>query len=117
MADTARRKELKAEYRESTREAGVYRIVNVFTGNGVIGSSANLASVRNKIEFAHATNSPSVFPGSLNGEVREYGVLAFELEVLEVLEPRANQTRAQIVADLAALEELWRERLEPAPSP
>jgi len=112
MPDAARRKELQVEYREAPREAGVYRIVNQFTGNGIVASTANLASIRNKLEFAQTTNSPTVLDGRLAREIREYGILAFELEVLEVVEPRPDQTRTQLLADLATLEKLWREKIE-----
>ena len=40
--------------------------------------------------------------------------LAFALDVLEVLEVRPELTPAEIRADLATLEELWREKLDPA---
>jgi hypothetical protein len=50
----------------------------------------------------------------LVADARQVGLDAFELEILEVVEVRPEMTPAEIRADLATLEALWRERLDPA---
>ena len=114
MTDKARRKELRTQYRQTHPEAGVYRIVNRQTNKALLGSSPNLASVRNKLEFAKSTNTPSALDQRLGADIRRYGLDAFALEVLEVLETKPEMTPADIVADLATLEALWREQSDSA---
>ena len=115
MSDSkARRKELVGEYRRAGPEAGVYRFVNTRTGKALLGSTLNLGSMRGKLDFARATQSPGALDRRLHADAREHGLEAIELEVLEVLEPQADRTPAQVRADLEALEALWRERFDPS---
>lgn len=111
MTDNDRRKQLKSEYRGSAAEAGVYLIVNERTNRGLLGSTRNLASLRNRIEFAKTTNSPSALDGRLAADVREFGIQAFSLKVLDSFEPETTLSAAQIQLELSALEDLWREKL------
>jgi hypothetical protein len=114
MNDRSRRRELSAQYRQTHPEAGVYRIVNARTGRSFLASAVNLASARNKLEFARATNTPGALDRKLRDDVREYGLDAFSFEVLEALQPSPERTSAQIREELAVLEALWRERYDPA---
>jgi hypothetical protein len=117
MNDKTRRKKLTADYKSNHPEAGVYRVVNTQTGRVLLGSALNLNSVRSKLEFARSTNSPSTLGAldhRLTNDVRQYGLGAFELEILEVLDTRPEMTTAEIRDDLATLEALWREKLDPA---
>ena len=113
MADRARRKALRQEYEQTKPGPGVYRLVNQRNGKSLLGSAMNLASVRNKLEFARSTGSVGALDYRLRHDVAEHGVDAFTFEILEVLEPSPEQTRAQIAADLATLEALWREKFDP----
>src|SRR5438067_6311728 len=114
MSDRARRKELLAQYKQTPPEAGVYRIVNSRNNKALLGATPNLASVRNRLAFAKSTNSPGGLDPRLSKDIRQFGFDAFSLEVLEVLQPRPEMTPADIQAELATLEELWREQLDPA---
>lgn len=117
MPEKNRRRELVAEYKRSHPEAGVYRVVNSQNGKQLLGFALNLGSVRSKIEFARSTNSSSglgALSHKLLADARQFGLEAFSLEILEVLDIRPEQTDAEIRADLAALEALWREKLDPA---
>jgi hypothetical protein len=115
-ADKAQRKELLAQYRQSGPRAGVYRFVNRRSGRVLLGATLNLGSMRGKLDFAHATGSPSALDRRLHQDAREFGVDVFELEVLEELETTPEMTTEQVREDLTALEALWRERLADAPS-
>ena len=110
----ARRKALVEEYRRSGADAGVYRFVNTRAGKALLGSTLNLLSMRGKLDFARATRSPSALDRRLHADALAFGIDSIELEVLEVLEPRADQTPTQVRADLEALEALWRERFDAA---
>ncbi len=114
MSDKARRKELVAQYKQTHTEAGVYRIVNTRTNKALLGSALNLASVRNKLEFARSTSSPGVLDRRLSKDIREFGLDAFALEILDVLETRPEMTREEILEELSVLEQLVREQLDPA---
>jgi hypothetical protein len=110
-----RRRELRAEYEQRPREAGVYLLRNAVTGRVLVASSADLGSVRNRLEFARATGTISALDGRLTAEVRAFGIAAFELEVLDLLEVTQEMTLADVEGDLRVLEALWRERLADAP--
>jgi len=114
VSEQARRKELLARYRQTRPEAGVYRIFNNRNNKTLLGSTPNLRSIRSKLEFARSTNLPGVLDWQLSKDIREFGIDAFSLEVLEVLETKPETTPAEILEDLATLEELWRERFDPS---
>lgn len=113
MVDRGRRKELTSAYKQVRRDAGVYRIINTESGKSLIASSPDLESVRNKMEFARTTNSSGVLGYQLKADVERLGIDAFSLEILEVLDETAEATDAQRRADLATLEQLWREKFAP----
>ena len=60
MSDVSRRKELQQSYKQAHPEAGVYRLLNSQNGKSLLGTPANLASLRNKLDFAQSTKMPGV---------------------------------------------------------
>jgi hypothetical protein len=114
MTDGARRKELRAQYKQTHPQAGVYRIVNRRNGKVLLGSSPNLPSVRSKLEFAGSTGMLGALDHRLVSDARQFGVDAFSLEILEALEIGPEMTAERIREDLAVLEALWREKQDPA---
>jgi hypothetical protein len=112
MTELDRRRELRSQYKQSRAEAAVYTIVNNHNGKRLLGSTTNLASVRNKLAFAQSVHMPGALDHRLWRDVREFGIEAFSLEVLEVLALSDGMTAEQIRSDLATLEDLWRERFE-----
>ena len=114
MTDRARRRELTEEYRQNPPEAGIYQLVNTRTGRIFLGSAVNLPSVCSKLEFSQRTGTVSALDRKLWADLTEYGADAFTFEVLEVLDVSPNATPASIRDDLATLEVLWREKLDPA---
>jgi hypothetical protein len=115
MGDVTNRRALKAEYRERRPDAAVYRIVNTRTGKSLLGTTPNVESFRNRLQFAKSTGSPGALDGRLTTDIREFGIDAFELEILEVLGPAPEQSRTALLADLSLLEQLWREKLAGGP--
>jgi hypothetical protein len=115
MGGSERRRELRAQYEERAREAGVYLVRNTASGRVLVASSPDLASVRNRLEFGKATGSAGVVDRRLAPDARELGMGAFELEVLDHLEVAEGATAAEIGDDLKALEALWREKLAETP--
>ncbi len=110
--DQAHRRALADRYRQTPREAAVYVIRNAVTGRVLLGSTPDLAALRNRFEFARTTGIASAIDGRLAAEVRRDGIEAFEHEVLDTITPRAGATVAETAADLEALEALWREKLD-----
>ncbi|MGO9179234.1 MAG: GIY-YIG nuclease family protein [Candidatus Limnocylindrales bacterium] len=115
MTSADRRRELRAQYEQRPREVGVYALRNTVTGRILVASSPDVGSVSNRLEFARATNAPSALDGRLTAEVRQFGMDAFVLEVLDLLKVTPEMTPADVQADLRALEELWREKLADTP--
>ena len=117
MTDKERRKALQAQYKQSHPEAGVYRIVNTRNNKALLGSAANLASIRNRLAFAQSTGSTTM-PGALDPPLRDdiikFGLDAFSFEVLDVLQIKPGMTSAEVRRELATLEALWREKFDPA---
>lgn len=114
MTDRSRRRELKANYKETRREAGVYALRNLRNEKVLIGSALNLASVRSKLEFARSTNSAGALDLRLRHDIELYGADAFVLEILESFQPTAEQSDSDVRKELKALEELHREAVNPA---
>jgi hypothetical protein len=112
MSTQANRKALRERYESSRPAAGVYRIVNAQNGRFLLGSSLNLTSVRNRLEFVQSTGSAGTLYHQLRDDIKQYGLNAFSFEILETLEIAPEMTEAQIKEDLATLESLWREKYD-----
>jgi hypothetical protein len=115
MTSPGRRRELREQYEQRTPQAGVYALRNTVTGRALVASTSDLAAVRNRLEFARATKTPSALDGRLVADVREYGIDAFVLDVLDTLAVAPGSTPDDARADLAELETLWREKLASDP--
>jgi hypothetical protein len=111
MTSRERRDELRTSYERKPREAAVYALRSKVTGRVLVASTADLASLRNRLDFGRQTNSTGVLDRRLVADAKAHGVDSFELEVLDVLDPDAERADAEIARDLGALEELWRERV------
>jgi hypothetical protein len=104
------RDELKRAYKESKPEMGVLVIRNTRTGRFDVRASVNLRGTMNRL---NVEVTPSTNPNrALQDDWRALGREAFEVKVLDVLEPPADAPAGwDAKADLAELERMWRERL------
>jgi hypothetical protein len=109
--DRDRRRQLADEYRLRPREAAVYLIRDGRSGRALLASTPDLASLRNRFDFALATGTASAIDGRITTAIAPDGLDALSLEVIDVLEVDATATEAQVRDDLAALEAAWREKL------
>jgi hypothetical protein len=116
MTSRDRREELRANYEQRPRDAGVYALRNTATGRVLIASSVDLASIRNRLDFGKQTNSTGVLDRRLIADAKAHGMESFELEVLDTLDADPLRTDDQSLADLATLEDLWRDKLEDEPA-
>jgi len=110
--DMTARKAISKAYRERRMLGGVYTINNVVNGKYLLTHAADLASVRNHFEFAVATNT-AIHP-KLRADWQSLGAEAFRLDVREELEQGPEQSQAEFMEDLKALELLVRASLDPS---
>jgi hypothetical protein len=114
--DKERKKQLAAEYRQTFRPMGVYRIVNTANGKCLVDGSMNLDGARNRLEFCKQTNLNSI--PELQQDWELYGGQCFVFEELDRIQPRdelAGDPSAQrkYKEEVDALLELWLEKLQP----
>ena len=110
-----RRRELRSAYDERPTTAGVYLIRNTVTGRVFIGSSGDLVTVRNRLDFGQATASAGVLDLRMRPDALAHGMDAFRMETLDTLDMPPGTDPARARADLTALETLWREKLADLP--
>ena len=113
--DKSRQAELKREYKETKRPAGVYQIKNTVTGKIFIGSSVNVQGRinRHKQSFAIMDTISDAFEiPDLVADVKKYGQVSFAFEVLETLDGEYESDTA-LKDDLKILEQIWLEKCEP----
>jgi hypothetical protein len=107
----ADRKALKREYKESYRPAGVFRLRNTVSGRVLVGSSANLPAMWNRLRLQLDGGTHVLHP-ELQRDWKALGAAAFVFEVLEELEPPEGPGWDPR-EDLTVLEALWLEQLSP----
>ena len=111
MSNDSKRRELIKEYKQTSPEAGVYRIICKVTGRYRLSRSVNLRGVEGKLSFAKSTGCEPFMDKNLAAEMMEHGATSFEFEIVELLEIKPDMSKKQIDDELIALEELCRERL------
>ena len=104
------KKNLKREYKQSHTPMGVFQIRNLVNGRVLIGSSLNLPGILNRHQFALQMGKHQ--NRLLQTEWNEFGSENFAFEILDELTPSPDPAR-DYRADLAFLEDLWLEKLEP----
>jgi len=81
-----RRAELRQQYQERTRQAGVFRVVNKANGRVLLGSGLDLHAPLNRVAFELDLRASRI--PELNQDVVTYGRDAFVIEVVETVQPR-----------------------------
>ena len=102
------RKELRRQYKETPRPAGVFVVRNTVDGKVLVGSSVNLPGVLNRLRFQLEDGS-SPFP-ELQADWDRLGERAFDFVVLDTLEP-SDDLAADPADDLAELLNMWIDKL------
>ena len=108
--DKQRQKELKQAYRQTPRPAGVMVIRCKANGKVLFFSSLNLHGVLDRHKFQ--LNLGGHYNKELQKDWNTYGRENFTFEILEQLEAKDDPTY-DYSDDLAVLEELWLEELQP----
>ncbi|MGE5410462.1 MAG: metalloregulator ArsR/SmtB family transcription factor [Clostridiales bacterium] len=110
--DSAKRKEIINNYKQTRATMGVYQLKNLKNGKIFIGSGKNLEAKRNMHMFA-LKNWGLHEIVELQEAWNELGDKGVAFEILDVLEPKKDDTAYNYTKDLATLEELWLEKLQP----
>ena len=104
------KRQAKLDYKLSHRQMGVFQIRNTANQKVFIDSSLNVPARINRHKFAL---DAGLHPAKeLQADWKEFGKDKFEFEVLEPVEPREDPSY-NYASDLAFLEDLWLEKLEP----
>jgi hypothetical protein len=104
------RQELKRDYQERVKPAGVFQIKNTITGKVFLGSSLNLEGALNGHRFSLITGVHRTT--ALQHDWDSYGAHAFTFEVLEVVKI-SDALYFNLSDELTLLEQIWTEQLEP----
>ncbi|MDX1383508.1 MAG: GIY-YIG nuclease family protein [Thermoanaerobaculia bacterium] len=111
MPTRPERRAIVREYKESYRPMGVYRLTNRVNGKMFVAASPNLPAIFNRLRMELRANGHLKHP-QLQADWNEHGEEAFDFEVLEEL-AAPEAPGVDVSGDLAALESLWLEELEP----
>ena len=105
------RKELQRHYAEMPKRGGIFLITNTVTGKVLLGSSSNLHGPLNKHRFMLATDGhPNK---ALQRDWKALGEASFTLEIAESFKHRPGEPDFDLEGELALLEEIWIEKLNP----
>ncbi|WP_027400199.1 GIY-YIG nuclease family protein [Anaerovorax odorimutans] len=107
--DKETKKEIVSEYKQKKTTGGVYKITNTINGRYFIKAEIDLQSLQNRFEFNKKIGS--CFNPKMKADFEEYGVDAFELEFLEELEKKNEESPKNFRDKLKKLEENWIEKL------
>lgn len=108
------RKELRREYKESARPAGVYCVRNTVTGTSLVGDTPNLPGMLNRQRFQLEMGSHP--DKQLQADWNDLGDKAFDFVVLDRLEG-AEDVEIDTAEELSVLRDMWLERLAEAGTP
>jgi hypothetical protein len=104
------KKDIKREYKERKKVAGIFQVKNIENGKVLLGSSLNLDGPLNRHKFLLTTGSHS--NKVLQKEWKEYGQDKFVFEVLEVVDVK-DVSGFNPDDELKLLEQIWIEKLQP----
>src|SRR5690349_19467824 len=105
-----KQKELKREYQQNQPPMGVYQIWNLTNEKLLVGSSLNLPGIFNRYKLQlQAGSHPNK---ALQAEWNQFGGENFVFEILDELQPKEAPGH-DYREDLALLEDLWLEKLQP----
>jgi group I intron endonuclease len=102
--------DIKREYKERPREAGVFQIRNTSNGKVFLGSSLNLAGPLNSHRFMLTIGSHR--NKTLQKEWKEFGESSFVFEILEKVKVK-DEPGFDVGDELTLLEQIWIEKLQP----
>ena len=103
-------KEIRREYKERKKPAGIFQVKNTVNGKLLLGSSLNLEGPLNSNKFMLSIGSHN--NKTLQKEWNEYGADKFVFEILEVVKVK-DDPNFDVKDELTLLEQIWLEKLQP----
>lgn len=104
------REEIKREYKERPKPAGVFQVKNTANGKVLLGSSLNLEGPLNSHKFMLSIGRHR--NEALQRDWNEFGEEKFVFEILEVVKVKEDPN-FDMDQELTLLEEIWLEKLQP----
>ena len=104
------KQDLKREYRERKKPAGVFLIKNTVNGRVLLGSSLNLEGPLNRHRFLLTIGQHR--NADLQRDWNEHGPDNFVFEILETVEIK-DDPNFSLNDELTILEQIWVEKLQP----
>jgi hypothetical protein len=104
------RPEIKRQYKEAVKQAGIFQVKNKVNGKILLGSSKNLHGPLNKHRFILSIGMH--WNREMQEEWNQFGPDAFAFEVLEVVKPKEDP-RFNLDDELSLLEQIWIEKVQP----
>ncbi len=104
------KQEIKREYRERKKPAGVFWVKNNVNGKFLLGSSLNLEGPLNGLKFMLKIGSYR--NDALQEDWKIYGEDNFVFEILEEVQVK-DDLHFNLQDELTLLEEIWIEKLHP----
>jgi len=104
------REELKREYKERKKEAGVFQVKNIANGKVLLGSSMNLDGPLNRHRFMLTLGKHPV--EEMQKDWNRFGADAFVFEILEKVRV-SDDPDFNADDELTLLEQIWVEKLQP----
>ncbi|MBN1218072.1 MAG: GIY-YIG nuclease family protein [Anaerolineae bacterium] len=104
------KKELKREYKEREKVAGIFQVKNTVNGKVLLGSSLNLEGPLNSHKFMLSIGRHR--NKMLQQEWNEYGPDKFVFEILDTVKVK-DEPDFNLSDELTLLEQIWLEEFQP----
>ena len=104
------RQDIKREYKERKKSAGVFQVKNTANGKILLGSSLNLEGPLNSHKFMLAIGKHR--NEELQKDWNMFGPDKFMFEILEVVKVK-DDPHFDVNVELTLLEQIWIEKLQP----
>jgi group I intron endonuclease len=102
--------DIKREYKERKKPAGVFMVKNTANGKVLLGSSLNLEGPLNGHKFMLTTGSHR--NEALQKDWNAYGGDKFVFEILEVVKVK-DDPNFNLEDEMTLIEQIWIEKLQP----
>ena len=104
------RQDIKREYKERLKPAGIFQVKNTVNGKVLLGSSLNLEGPLNGHKFLLTIGQHR--NEALQKEWNEHGPDKFVFEILETVKVK-DDPNFNLADELKLLEQIWLEKLQP----
>ncbi len=104
------KQELKREYKDRPKPAGIFWVKNIANGKMLLGSSKNLEGPLNSHKFMLTIGKHR--NEQLQKDWDKYGPDKFVFEILEVVKVK-DDPNFNLEDELSLLEQIWLEKLQP----